>query len=40
VISDIDPVVGKKAGSDRFDRIYMAGDREKDDPLAIEREGV
>ena len=40
VISDIDPVVGKKAGSYRLDRIFMAADREKDDPLAIQREGI
>ena len=33
---DIYPVIGKKRGSDGLHRVFVAGDREKDDPLSIE----
>ena len=38
--SDIDPVIGKKCGSDGLHRVFMAGDREKDDPLSVQCKGV
>jgi hypothetical protein len=40
VTPDIYPVIGKKRGSDGLDRVFMAGDREKNDPLFIKRKGV
>ena len=40
VNSDIDPVIGKKPGSDGLHRVFMAGDREKDDPLSVQCKGV
>jgi hypothetical protein len=40
VSSDVYPVVGQKRSFDGFNRILMAGDREKNGPLFIEREGV
>ena len=38
--SDIDPVIGKKRGSDGLYGIFVAGDREKDDPLSIHCKGI
>ena len=38
--SDIDPVIGKKRGSDGLHGVFMAGDREKDDPLSVQCKGV
>ena len=38
--SDIYPVIGKKRGSDGLHRVFMAGDREKDDPLSVQCIGV
>jgi len=40
VNADIDPVIGKKRGSNRLHGVFVAGDREKDDPLSIQRKGV
>src|SRR6266542_2072038 len=40
VSSDIYPVIGKKRGSDGLRSIFMAGDREKNDPLSVQRIGV
>jgi hypothetical protein len=40
VNADIDPVIGKKRGSDRLHRVFMAGDREKNDPLSVQCIGV
>jgi hypothetical protein len=33
-------VIGEKRGSDGLNRVFMAGDREKNDPLLIQRKGV
>src|SRR5438093_1149366 len=34
------PVIGKKRGSDGLHGVFMAGDREKNDPLFIQCKGV
>ena len=38
--SDVYPVIGKKRGSDGLHRVFMAGHREKNDPLSIQCIGV
>src|SRR5215475_11921925 len=40
VSSDINPVIGKKCGSDGLHGVFMSGDREKNDPLSVQCEGI
>ncbi len=38
--SDSNPVIGKKRGSDGLHRVFMAGNRQKDDPLSVHCKGI
>ena len=40
MIPDFYPVIGQKRGSNGLHRVFVAGDREKDDPLSIQCKGV
>src|SRR5215468_4324459 len=38
--SDINPVIGKKRRADCLNRVFVSGDREKNDPLGVQCIGV